>query len=104
MIIQSADIHRFPPSFRSVQDELARESNTDIPTVVLSYAVMFLYVSMALGQLYPITEVFFVRTRFILVTNLSCSFPSFSSLTTPFSGHGWGGHCDLEFNYLGGPE
>jgi len=36
---------------RSIQDELARESNGDIPTIVISYAVMFVYVAFALGTM-----------------------------------------------------
>eukprot|EP01087_Luapelamoeba_hula_P018260 TRINITY_DN5868_c0_g1_i1.p1 TRINITY_DN5868_c0_g1~~TRINITY_DN5868_c0_g1_i1.p1 ORF type:complete len:1312 (+),score=147.15 TRINITY_DN5868_c0_g1_i1:59-3994(+) len=51
---------------RSIQDELARESDSDIPTVLFSYCIMFLYVSLALGQLYPVNNFFFVRTRFFL--------------------------------------
>ena len=35
---------------RSIQDELERESFGDIPTIVISYAVMFVYVSLALGS------------------------------------------------------
>jgi len=49
-----------------VQDELARESISDIPTVVLSYAIMFLYVSFSLGRFLPIGDLFFVHTRFLL--------------------------------------
>ena len=36
---------------RSVEDELARESNADIPTVIISYSAMFLYVAISLGSL-----------------------------------------------------
>lgn len=36
---------------RSIEDELNRESNSDISTVVISYAVMFLYISIALGHI-----------------------------------------------------
>ncbi|EFN58463.1 hypothetical protein CHLNCDRAFT_6284, partial [Chlorella variabilis] len=35
---------------RSVQDELARESGSDAPTVLLSYLVMLLYIAVALGR------------------------------------------------------
>ncbi|PRW56197.1 Niemann-Pick C1 [Chlorella sorokiniana] len=35
---------------RSVQDELARESTSDAPTVLLSYVVMLLYIAVALGR------------------------------------------------------
>lgn len=33
-----------------MEDELARGSSGDIPTVIISYAVMFLYISLALGE------------------------------------------------------
>lgn len=36
---------------RSIQDELERESYGDIPTIVISYVVMFVYVSIALGSI-----------------------------------------------------
>ena len=35
---------------RSIQDELNRESISDVATIALSYFVMFIYVSLALGQ------------------------------------------------------
>ena len=35
---------------RSIQDELERESNTDVITILVSYLIMFLYVTVALGQ------------------------------------------------------
>ncbi|KAL4457923.1 hypothetical protein ABPG75_012788 [Micractinium tetrahymenae] len=35
---------------RSVQDELARESASDVPTVLASYLVMLLYIAVALGR------------------------------------------------------
>ncbi|XP_061653506.1 NPC intracellular cholesterol transporter 1 isoform X2 [Phyllopteryx taeniolatus] len=37
---------------RSVEDEINRESNSDISTVVLSYAIMFVYISLALGHIH----------------------------------------------------
>lgn len=36
---------------RSIEDEINRESDSDICTVVISYAVMFLYISIALGHI-----------------------------------------------------
>ena len=35
---------------RSIEDEIARESETDTVTVLISYIIMFLYISIALGQ------------------------------------------------------
>ena len=51
---------------RSVQDELARSTDADIPTIGISYAVMFLYISLALGRLWPVDRYFLVRTKFVL--------------------------------------
>ncbi|CAG5896580.1 unnamed protein product [Menidia menidia] len=36
---------------RSVEDEIDRESNSDISTIVISYAIMFIYISLALGHI-----------------------------------------------------
>ncbi|XP_027702658.1 NPC intracellular cholesterol transporter 1 isoform X1 [Vombatus ursinus] len=36
---------------RSIEDEINRESNGDVVTVLISYAVMFLYISIALGHI-----------------------------------------------------
>ncbi|KAK9538617.1 hypothetical protein VZT92_003779 [Zoarces viviparus] len=38
-------------SERSIEDEIDRESNSDIGTIVLSYAIMFIYISLALGHI-----------------------------------------------------
>ena len=35
---------------RSIEDEIARESETDTVTVLVSYVIMFIYISIALGQ------------------------------------------------------
>eukprot|EP01006_Ploeotia_vitrea_P039760 TRINITY_DN66376_c13_g3_i1.p1 TRINITY_DN66376_c13_g3~~TRINITY_DN66376_c13_g3_i1.p1 ORF type:complete len:968 (+),score=547.08 TRINITY_DN66376_c13_g3_i1:137-2905(+) len=52
---------------RSVQDELARSTETDIPTVAISYFAMFLYISLALGRLWPVRgALVIVRTKFLL--------------------------------------
>lgn len=36
---------------RSIEDEIDRESNAEIPTMVISYAVMFVYITIALGNI-----------------------------------------------------
>ena len=36
---------------RSIEDELDRESNSDIFTILISYGIMFLYISIALGHI-----------------------------------------------------
>ena len=35
---------------RAIQDELDRESDTDIVTILVSYMIMFVYITVALGQ------------------------------------------------------
>lgn len=35
---------------RSIEDEIDRESSSDLSTVVISYAIMFVYISLALGH------------------------------------------------------
>jgi hypothetical protein len=37
-------------SERSIEDELERESEAELVTVVISYAVMFVYIAVALGH------------------------------------------------------
>eukprot|EP00064_Thunnus_orientalis_P007459 superscaffoldBa00000832_g7480 len=44
-------------SERSVEDELDRESNSDISTIVISYAIMFIYISLALGHIHSFRRV-----------------------------------------------
>lgn len=42
---------------RSIEDEINRESNSDVHTVVISYAVMFVYISIALGHIKSVARV-----------------------------------------------
>uniref|UniRef100_A0A673B8K7 SSD domain-containing protein n=1 Tax=Sphaeramia orbicularis TaxID=375764 RepID=A0A673B8K7_9TELE len=39
---------------RSIEDEIDRESNSDISTIVISYAIMFIYISLALGHIHSL--------------------------------------------------
>ncbi|KAJ6248437.1 npc intracellular cholesterol transporter 1 [Anaeramoeba flamelloides] len=43
-------IHRWAQ--RSIEDEIGRESKTDIPTIAISYVCMFVYVAIALGGIH----------------------------------------------------
>lgn len=36
---------------RSIEDELTRESKTDVYTVLLSYVLMFVYITLFLGHI-----------------------------------------------------
>lgn len=38
-------------SERSIEDEIDRQSNSDLGTVVISYVIMFVYISLALGHI-----------------------------------------------------
>lgn len=38
-------------SERSIQDELERESQSDVTTIIVSYLIMFAYIAIALGQI-----------------------------------------------------
>uniref|UniRef100_A0A7N5ZTR1 SSD domain-containing protein n=1 Tax=Anabas testudineus TaxID=64144 RepID=A0A7N5ZTR1_ANATE len=42
---------------RSVEDEIDRESDSDISTILISYAIMFIYISLALGHIHSFRRV-----------------------------------------------
>ncbi|XP_049852648.1 NPC intracellular cholesterol transporter 1 homolog 1b-like isoform X2 [Schistocerca gregaria] len=50
---------------RSIEDELARESQAEIATVVISYAVMFLYITLAIGR-YRSSKTILIDGKFTL--------------------------------------
>jgi Niemann-Pick C1 protein len=72
---------------RSVEDEIERESGTDVTTVLFSYVVMFCYVSFALGQFSSFSRIFidskltvgFVGVA-IVMASIVCSLGLFSYL------------------------
>lgn len=43
---------------RSIEDEIERESNSDIKTVVISYLIMFFYIAIALGRIRNVRTLF----------------------------------------------
>ena len=47
---KNADLTISFTSERSIEDELNRESNTDVVTILLSYMIMFAYISLSLGE------------------------------------------------------
>ncbi|XP_053872581.1 NPC intracellular cholesterol transporter 1 [Malaclemys terrapin pileata] len=77
---------------RSVEDEINRESNSDIKTVVISYAVMFLYISIALGHIKS-CERFLVDSKIslgiagilIVLSSVACSLGIFSYFGIPLT-------------------
>lgn len=52
-------------SERSIEDELDRESHSDVSTIVVSYIIMFAYIAIALGQIHTCSR--------LLVRNLNIS-------------------------------
>ncbi|KAK7065979.1 NPC intracellular cholesterol transporter 1, partial [Halocaridina rubra] len=51
-------------SERSIEDELVRMSKSDVPTVIISYIIMFLYIALALGHANQLS-------RFLLYTKVT---------------------------------
>lgn len=56
---------------RSVEDEIDRESNSDINTIVVSYAIMFIYISVALGRIHSFRR---LMVRDEILIKHSCHF------------------------------
>ncbi len=50
---------------RSVEDEINRDATSEIPTIVISYVIMLIYVGIALGRLKPLSLAT-VRSRMLL--------------------------------------
>ena len=61
-------------SERSVEDEIERESGTDVTTVLFSYVVMFCYVSFALGQFSSFSRIF-IDSKVIFIMSAALSGP-----------------------------
>ncbi|XP_004465177.1 NPC intracellular cholesterol transporter 1 [Dasypus novemcinctus] len=77
---------------RSVEDELDRESNSDVFTIIISYAVMFLYISIALGHIKSLSR-FLVDSKIslgiagilIVLSSVACSLGIFSYAGLPLT-------------------
>lgn len=50
---------------RSIEDEIDRESNSDISTILISYVIMFVYISLALGHIQSCRRVLVGNTGMI---------------------------------------
>uniref|UniRef100_UPI00358EA242 NPC intracellular cholesterol transporter 1-like isoform X1 n=1 Tax=Myxine glutinosa TaxID=7769 RepID=UPI00358EA242 len=77
---------------RSIQDELQRESNGDLITVLISYGTMLLYISLALGHIRSISTVFVdlkislgVAGVLIVLCSVACSLGVFSYIGVPLT-------------------
>nr|XP_033789766.1 NPC intracellular cholesterol transporter 1 [Geotrypetes seraphini] len=79
-------------SERSIEDEINRESNGDISTVVISYAVMFLYISIALGHIRSCRRLLVdskislgIAGILIVLSSVACSLGIFSYARVPLT-------------------
>ncbi|XP_060679902.1 NPC intracellular cholesterol transporter 1 [Hemiscyllium ocellatum] len=77
---------------RSIEDEINRESNSDINTIIISYAIMFLYISIALGHIRSCWT-FMVDSKIslgiagivIVLSSVACSLGIFSYAGIPLT-------------------
>ncbi|XP_029446991.1 NPC intracellular cholesterol transporter 1 [Rhinatrema bivittatum] len=79
-------------SERSIEDEINRESNGDIFTVLISYAVMFLYISIALGHIRSWSRLLVdskislgIAGILIVLSSVACSLGIFSYAGVPLT-------------------
>ncbi|KAM5157084.1 NPC intracellular cholesterol transporter 1 [Mantella aurantiaca] len=70
---------------RSIEDELNRESNSDVKTVIISYALMFVYISLALGHISQCSRILVdskillgISGILIVLSSVACSLGIFS--------------------------
>ncbi|XP_055993909.1 NPC intracellular cholesterol transporter 1 isoform X2 [Sorex fumeus] len=77
---------------RSIEDELNRESQSDVYTVVISYAIMFLYISIALGHIKSCRRLLVdskislgIAGILIVLSSVACSLGIFSFLGIPLT-------------------
>lgn len=69
-------------SERSVEDELDRESHSDMFTITISYLVMFLYIVFTLGR----SKILFSFVGILLViASIVCSIGFYSLIGVPLS-------------------
>uniref|UniRef100_A0A3P9APQ1 SSD domain-containing protein n=1 Tax=Esox lucius TaxID=8010 RepID=A0A3P9APQ1_ESOLU len=79
-------------SERSIEDEINRESESDISTVVISYAIMFVYISLALGHIHSCKRVLVdskvslgIAGILIVLSSVACSLGIFSYAGVPLT-------------------
>ena len=78
---------------KSIQDELERSSRAEMSTVVISYALMFLYVTVALGKIKGSFRGYFAHSKIMLsvggiiivMASVACSLGIFGYIGTPTS-------------------
>lgn len=79
-------------SERSIEDELNRESNSDVTTVLISYVLMFVYISLALGHISQCSRIFVdskislgISGILIVLSSVACSLGIFSYAGIPLT-------------------
>ncbi|XP_065788526.1 NPC intracellular cholesterol transporter 1 [Muntiacus reevesi] len=77
---------------RSIEDELNRESNSDVFTVLISYGIMFLYISIALGHIKSCHRLMVdskislgIAGVLIVLSSVACSLGIFSYIGVPLT-------------------
>ncbi|NXP53899.1 NPC1 protein, partial [Heliornis fulica] len=77
---------------RSIEDEINRESNSDIGTVLISYIVMFVYISIALGHIQSCRRLLVdskislgIAGILIVLSSVACSIGIFSYFGIPLT-------------------
>ncbi|XP_051989877.1 NPC intracellular cholesterol transporter 1-like [Xyrauchen texanus] len=79
-------------SERSIEDEIDRESNSDINTIVVSYIIMFVYISLALGHIQSCRTLLVdskislgIAGILIVLSSVACSLGIFSYIGIPLT-------------------
>uniref|UniRef100_A0A8C8JJY3 SSD domain-containing protein n=1 Tax=Oncorhynchus tshawytscha TaxID=74940 RepID=A0A8C8JJY3_ONCTS len=79
-------------SERSIEDEINRESESDLSTVVVSYVIMFVYISLALGHIHSFRRVLVdskislgIAGIVIVLSSVACSLGIFSYAGIPLT-------------------
>ncbi|KTG42830.1 hypothetical protein cypCar_00021838, partial [Cyprinus carpio] len=77
---------------RSIEDEIDRESNSDVTTIVISYVIMFVYISLALGHINSFRTVLVdskislgIAGILIVLSSVACSLGIFSYIGIPLT-------------------
>ncbi|MGH0137993.1 UNVERIFIED_CONTAM: hypothetical protein FKN15_065324 [Acipenser sinensis] len=79
-------------SERSIEDEINRESSSDISTIVISYTIMFAYISIALGHIKSCRRLLVdskislgIAGILIVLSSVACSLGIFSYIGIPLT-------------------
>ncbi|XP_056599830.1 NPC intracellular cholesterol transporter 1 [Triplophysa dalaica] len=77
---------------RSIEDEINRESSSDVTTIVISYVIMFVYISLALGHINSFRTLLVdskislgIAGILIVLSSVACSLGIFSYIGIPLT-------------------